>query len=311
MNIKTAVANSQVVKNNKQSNEELNVVDRDYTIYHDYLIQQVLTPFYDKRFEKLSKLKLKDVIKRKNPYLFKAKNIELAQDLVASIITAFLSSQEETIFGNLLEGFAIHISQSLYGGFKSKLNSVDLEFQRNETYYIVGIKSGTNWGNSAQISKMKDNFKKAKQLLIKQGITSNIVAINGCMYGKDSNPLKEDLKDPDKTYFKYAGQEFWEFISGDANLYQEMIVPIGEEAKKKDEIFQSTLNAKVNEMTFEFIQYFTINGHIDWIRLVDYVSKKGDFKLEPISQQMTLELEAGDSDLEEPLDLADALDFEE
>ncbi|MBD2202589.1 DNA methylase [Calothrix sp. FACHB-1219] len=311
MNIKTAVANSQVVKNNKQSNEELNVVDRDYTIYHDYLIQQVLTPFYDKRFEKLSKLKLKDVIKRKNPYLFKAKNIELAQDLVASIITAFLSSQEETIFGNLLEGFAIHISQSLYGGFKSKLNSVDLEFQRNETYYIVGIKSGNNWGNSDQISKMKDNFKKAKQLLIKQGITSNIVAINGCMYGKDSNPLKEDLKDPDKTYFKYAGQEFWEFISGDANLYQEMIVPIGEEAKKKDEIFQSTLNAKVNEMTFEFIQYFTINGHIDWIRLVDYVSKKGDFKLEPISQQMTLELEAGDSDLEEPLDLADALDFEE
>jgi site-specific DNA-methyltransferase (cytosine-N4-specific) len=198
----------------------------------------------------------------------------------------------------------------LYGGYKSKLNSVDLEFERDETYYIVGIKSGTNWGNSDQISKMKDNFKKAKQSLRNKGVISNIVAVNGCMYGKDSHPFKEDI-DVDKTYFKYAGQEFWEFISEDTNLYQEMIVPIGEEAKRKDEVFKSTLDAKVNEMTFEFMQYFTINGRIDWIKLVDYVSKKGDFKLEAVSQQMTLELEERDSDLEETLDLADALDFEE
>ncbi|WP_199335740.1 PmeII family type II restriction endonuclease [Nostoc sp. FACHB-110] len=310
LNIKTAVSHTQILNNSNQNHEELNVAGSNSEIYHDYLIRYVLTPFYDKRFEKLSKLRLKDVLKRKNPYLFKAKNIERAQDFVDSIITAFLSSQEETIFGNLLEGFAIHIAETLYGGFKSKLNSIDLEFSRDENYYIVGIKSGTNWGNSDQISKMKDNFKKARQFLIKQGVTSNIIAVNGCMYGKDSNPLKKDV-DTDKTYFKYAGQEFWEFISENPNLYQEMIVPIGEEAKKKDELFKSTLDAKVNEMTFEFMQYFTSNGRIDWIKLVDYVSKKGDVKLEPISQQLTLELEARDSDLEEPLDLADALDFEE
>ncbi|WP_427158609.1 PmeII family type II restriction endonuclease [Aliinostoc sp. HNIBRCY26] len=310
MNIKATVINTQLMANHHQYHEELNVADQNYQIYHNYLIQHVLTPFYDKRFEKLSKLKLRNVLKRKNPYLFKAKNIERAQDFVDSIITAFLSSQEETIFGNLLEGFAIYISESLCGGFKSKLNSVDLEFERNGTYYIVGIKSGTSWGNSDQISKMKDNFKKARQSLRNQGITSNIIAVNGCMYGKDSSPFKEDV-DTDKTYFKYAGQEFWEFISEDANLYQEIIVPIGEEAKKKDEIFKSTLDAKVNEMTFEFMQYFTTKGRIDWIKLVDYVSKKGDVKLAAISQQMTLELEDRDADLEETLDLADALDFEE
>ncbi|MBU7583426.1 MAG: DNA methylase [Nostoc sp. TH1S01] len=310
LNIKTAVSHTQVLNNSNQKHEELNVAGSNSEIYHDYLIKYVLTPFYDKRFEKLSKLKLKDVLKRKNPYLFKAKNIERAQDFVDSIITAFLSSQEETIFGNLLEGFAIHIAETLYGGCKSKLNSIDLEFSRDENYYIVGIKSGTNWGNSDQISKMKDNFKKARQFLIKQGITSNIIAVNGCMYGKDSNPFKNDI-DADKTYFKYAGQEFWEFISENPNLYQEMIVPIGEEAKKKDELFKSTLDAKVNEMTFEFMQYFTRNGRIDWIKLVDYVSKKGNVKLEAVSQQLSLELEGRDSDLEEPLDLADALDFEE
>ncbi|WP_264082453.1 PmeII family type II restriction endonuclease [Nostoc sp. CENA543] len=152
MNITAIVMNTQLMTNRHQYHEELNVADQNYQIYHDYLIQHVLTPFYDKRFEKLRNLKLKNVLKRKNPYLFKAKNIERAQDFVDSIITAFLSSQEETIFGNLLEGFAIYISESLYGGFKSKLNSVDLEFERNGTYYIVGIKSGTSWGNSDQIS---------------------------------------------------------------------------------------------------------------------------------------------------------------
>lgn len=68
---------------------------------------------------------------------------------------------------------------------------------------------------------------------------NEIIAVNGCMYGKDRNPLKKDV-DPDKSYFKYAGQEFWNFISEDDNLYQEMIVPIGEEAKKKDERFKAT-----------------------------------------------------------------------
>lgn len=77
-----------------------------------------MNPFYDKRFEKLRQLQIRDIIKRKNPYLFKAKNIELAGEFVKSIVDAFLSSQEETIFGNLLEGFAIYISETLYGGVK-------------------------------------------------------------------------------------------------------------------------------------------------------------------------------------------------
>jgi hypothetical protein len=75
----------------------------------------------------------------------------LAQDLVKGIVDAYLISQEETMFGNLLEGFAIFVSGKFYGGFKSKLKSVDLEFERDETYYIVGIKSGIYWGSVAKI----------------------------------------------------------------------------------------------------------------------------------------------------------------
>ncbi|VXD21931.1 DNA methylase N-4/N-6 domain protein [Planktothrix serta PCC 8927] len=273
----------------------LTMSQKNYQIYNDYLINQVLTPFYNKRFEKLNNLKLKDILKRKNPYLFKAKNIELAGDFVKSIVDAFLSSQEETIFGHLLEGFAIYISETLYSGFKSTLNSVDLEFEREGNYYIVGIKSGINWGNSDQINRMKDNFKKAKARLRDQGKTCDIIAVNGCIYGKDKNPLKTD-QDPDKTYYKYAGQDFWNFISEDDSLYQQMIVPIDIEAQKKDEIFKTIYSSKINQMTQEFMRDFMKDNQIDWVKLVDYVSKREKTHLDPAIEQLSLDLELGDSE---------------
>jgi hypothetical protein len=174
-------------------------MSKRYKDYHHYLREHVMTPFYVKRLETLHKLKLHDVLKRKNPYLFKAKNVELAGDLSKGIVDAYLSSQEETLFGNLLEGFAIYVSHNLYGGFKSTRKSLDLEFTRGETYYIVGIKSGIYWGNSDQINTLKSNFKRAREELRSEGVKSQIVAVNGCIYGKDANPLKIDA-DEDKNY---------------------------------------------------------------------------------------------------------------
>jgi hypothetical protein len=244
-----------------------------YQAYYDYLAEHVITPFYRKRFADLQSLNLNNVLKRKNPYLFKAKNIELAGDLVKGIVDAYLSSQEETIFGNLLEGFAIFVSARLDGGFKSQRKSLDLEFRRDCKYYIVGIKSGPAWGNSDQINRMKDNFKVAKIALRADGVIDEIVAVNGCIYGKDRNPLKRD-SDPDKTYFKYCGQDFWEFVSKDPALYREIIVPIDKEAKQKDENFKKAYYAKINEMTEDFIQNFMTAHQIDWVKLVDFVSRR-------------------------------------
>jgi len=247
----------------------------NYTAYYQYLATEVVSPFYDKRLENLKSLKLVNVLKRKNPYLLKAKNIELAGDLIKSMVDAFLSSQEETIFGNLLEGFAIYVSSGLNGGLKSKLKSIDLEFERNGIYYVVGIKSGINWGNSDQITTMQNNFKLARAILREQGVSVEIQAINGCIYGRDRSPFKAN-SDPDKNYYKYAGQEFWQFISGDDNLYREIITPIDREARYKDETFKQVYSAKINEMTEDFMKLFITDHQIDWIKLIDFVSKKGE-----------------------------------
>ena len=60
--------------------------------------------FHAARLEGLKKIKLRQILKRKNPYLFKAKNIVDAHDLVKTLLDAHLSSQEETMFGNFWRG---------------------------------------------------------------------------------------------------------------------------------------------------------------------------------------------------------------
>ncbi len=242
-----------------------------------YISETVMKPFYEIRLAKLTALDLHSILKRKNPYLFKAKNIETSGDLVKYILDAFLSSQEETIFGNLLESLAIFICEKVYKGHKAEqgvLKSVDLEFIRDGKYYIVGIKSGPNWGNKDQVDRMKFNFRFAKKLLRKKGIENEIVAVNGCIYGKDNNPFKED-KNPEESYYKLCGEEFWELVSGDRELYKKIILPLEKEAKKRGEHFSEIYASKSNEMIKEFSDNFlTKKGLIDWEKIIDFVSKK-------------------------------------
>ncbi len=249
----------------------------DYDSLYQYIEDFVVAPFYQKRTEKLETLRLESILKRKNPYLFKAKNIQTAGDFAEDLLNAHLSSQEETIFGDLLEGLAIHINAKIYGGRKAEQNiykSVDLIFDKNNVRYIVGIKSGPFWGNADQKSTMKNNFKKAKKLIREEGWTGRIVAINGCIYGKDHKPLKANKKDPQKSYYKYCGQEFWQFVSGDKQLYQTIIVPLDKEVKKRDDAFKELCAATVNILTKDLLDNFSSKGLLNWPKILDYVSKK-------------------------------------
>jgi site-specific DNA-methyltransferase (cytosine-N4-specific) len=254
-----------------------------YQDYYNFLAERVVTPFYYERLMYLRcNMSLKYILSRKNPYLLKAKNISSPDELVRSVVDSFMFSQEETMFGNKLEAFAVYVSGKLFGGFKSELPSIDLEFERDGEYFIVGIKSGINWANSDQINRMKDNFKVARKYLSEEkGITKPIVAVNGCIYGKDAKPFKENKTDEDKSYYKFAGQDFWQFVSGDSELYREIIKPIEEEARERDAEFKQTFDGKINNMVKEFSNIFLdADGLIDWLKIVEYISRRGKTEIE-------------------------------
>lgn len=225
-------------------------------------IEQNIPAFHQRRVESLVGLELDKVLKRKNPYLFKAKNINTAGGLVKAILDAHLSSQEETIFGAFLESVAIQACSIALGGIKSSTEGIDLEFTQNDARYIVSIKSGPNWGNSSQIKKMKQNFRTAKIVLRQNGAVKNVIAVNGCCYGRDNKPDKGD-------YFKYCGEQFWALISGEANLYLDLIEPLGHKAKLRNDEFQIEYDKVTNRFTKLFIdEYCLPDGSIDWEKIV-------------------------------------------
>lgn len=230
-------------------------------------VEENIGTFHKKRIAGLSELKLKKVLCKKNPYLFKAKYILTAQDIIKSLTDAFISSQEETIFGDWLEGLAIFINKQVYGGRKSGIPGIDLEFDKDGIRYIVTIKSGPNWGNSSQISKLLADFRTAKKTLRTSNSQLNIVAVNGCCYGKESSIDKGE-------YFKYCGQKFWEFVSNDSDLYIKIIEPLGHEAKERNDDFMISYSQMINKFTKEFANEFCkASGEIDWNKLLKFNSE--------------------------------------
>ncbi len=230
-------------------------------------VEQNIGEFHSRRIASLRSLRLKQVLKRKNPYLFKAKYIQDAHDLVKLLLDAHLSSQEETIFGKFLEKLAIFVCSQVYGGRKSSAEGIDLEFRQGETLYLISVKSGPNWGNSSQVKRMVDNFKKAQRILRTGQNNIRVQAINGCCYGIDQQPDKGD-------YLKLCGQAFWEFISGNERLYLDIIEPLGHCARERNQAFQQEYARIVNLFTQDFIQDFCADGAIDWEKLVRFNSGK-------------------------------------
>lgn len=229
-------------------------------------VEEHIGTFHKKRIESINSLKLNRVLKRKNPYLYKAKNLLTAQEIVEGLVSAHISSHEETIFGDWLEGLAIFINQKVYGGRKSGIPGIDLEFDQDGIRYIVNIKSGPNWGNSSQIAKMRDDFVKAKRTLRTTNSGLRITAVNGCCYGKDHNPDKGD-------YYKYCGQLFWSFISNNSDLYTQLIEPLGHKARDKNAEFDESYSKMINRFTCEFAKNFCdCSGQIQWEKLVHFNS---------------------------------------
>lgn len=230
-------------------------------------VEQNIGEFHKRRASSLQTLKLSQVLKRKNPYLFKAKNVNDAHDLVKLLLDAHFSSQEEAIFGEFLEKLAIFVCGKVFGGRKSIAEGIDLEFVRDDVLYVVAIKSGPNWGNSSQIRKMVDNFRQAKRILRTGNPKANIQAVNGCCYGQESQPDKGD-------YLKLCGQEFWEFISGNDRLFVDIVEPLGYQAKERNEEFLAEYTRILNLFTQEFMEGFCVQGVIDWENLVRFNSGK-------------------------------------
>lgn len=227
-------------------------------------IATALDAFYSSLISKVNALNVKQVMKRKNPYLFRAKSMNGAAQIVDVIMAAFVSSSEETIFGNV---FFEPIATVAAQGQKALAEGVDIMVERDNTIYAIAVKSGTSVFNADSRKKQEQNFMAASKLA--QQAKKRFVPIVGYGYGKK----KPSAKALPKFYQELAGQDFWTELTGDDQFYIKLIRLMDKLPEKYVEDFDTAYQRAANRLVKEFtIEFCLEDGTIDWEKLVKFNS---------------------------------------
>lgn len=229
-------------------------------------IAEALESFYKSLIAKIDSININDIIKSKNPYLYRAKAMNKAHDIINSILQAFVSSSEETIFGNVFfEPLAIAASN----GKKSLAEGVDIDISDDSAklQYAIAVKSGTSVFNADSKKRQADNFARARRLAV-QG-HYNFYAIVGYAYGTK----QESDRGSAKIYIELAGEEFWTMLTGDKDFYKKIITFMGELPEKYVDDYNVSYDKACNRLVRDFSREFcNEDGSIDWEKLVDFNS---------------------------------------
>lgn len=228
----------------------------------EVFIAEEIARFYQMRLEKVQQFRLRDLLKHRNPYLFRVKDILAAQDLTENLMDAVLSSYEETILGDRLEAIAIRACERVYRGQKSPANGLDLDFTRDGVRYLVSVKSGKNWGNSSQHKQQNRNFQEAVRIVRQSKYVGQVVCILGICYG---GAKRKD----DGIKVQLCGQDFWELVSGEPEFYKDLLESIGKAAKEHNQAYREEKSKLINRVTKEILTDFALSdGSLDWGKIL-------------------------------------------
>ena len=224
-------------------------------------IAQALETFYANLIAKID-----EIMKRKNPYLYRAKAMQNAAEIVESVLTAFVSSSEETIFGNcFFEPIAIAASN----GNKALAEGIDIMIQDKgeNTMYAIAVKSGPSVFNADSKKRQEQNFMAASKLA--QQAKARYEAYVGYCYGKK----KDSGRGKPKMYQELAGKKFWTELTGDEEFYKKIITYMGTLPEQYVAQYQESYNKAANRLVREFSNDFCKeDGSIDWEKLVEFNS---------------------------------------
>lgn len=178
------------------------------------------------------------------------------------MLDAFLSSSEETKFGEILEEIAIAVCRVSRQGRKSGITGVDIEYDLDSERTLIQIKSSRKWGNADQHKKLVDDFQSATRV-IRQGSHINVRCIEGICYGPS------EVKDRG-THLRLIGTEFWEDLCGWRDAGRYILSVIGEHAGNGLHELRSRAVQDLADC-FQHAGVSSEDGLIDWGRYFDLV----------------------------------------
>jgi hypothetical protein len=229
------------------------------------LIVERLADFYRRRMHRLEKLKLRDILKRKNPYLFKAVGALNANEIVEGILLAYLSSSDEGIFG---DAFFEPVAKAVSGGVVSPSEGVDIAVETPTAYKAISVKSGPNPYNSSQRKRQDDEFRALRHRLAKLGKQFDPILGHACGRQRPK-PTKSKV-----NFRDLSGQAFWQELTGDPDFYLKLVRLMETKVVSKHRAeYERAWNNAVNRYVREFTNDFCDgSGAVEWEKLVKFNS---------------------------------------
>ena len=231
--------------------------------YDEAAVGAALTEFYQSLTSALDNINVDKILKRKNPYLYRAKGVNGAAQIVSGILSAYVSSSEETIFGNV---FFEPVAPALSGGQKAVTEGVDITVDKNNAIYSIAVKSGVSVFNADSRKRQEQNFQSAQKRA--QQAKKAFIPVVGYGYGrKRIKPGKE------KFYLELAGKDFWHWLTGDPDFYTKIVRFMGTRPDEYAERFAKSYANAENRLLREFtVKYCKEDGSIDWDILIRFNS---------------------------------------
>lgn len=234
-------------------------------------VGRLLEVLYGKRFAALGRLSLAKLL-NKNPYLYRALGIADPGELIMQMMIAFVSSSDETIFGNdFVEPLAIFAARNAtFVGADDRTVTVgagagqDIAIETANSYLAISVKSSKNIFNS-QSSKGQSSEFSALQARLKK-LNKAFRPIIGYGYGR-KRALKQSAVE------RVAGQVFWQLLSGEVNFYLRISSAMEAFAGTHGDLYKAAFEQKNRQLLREFmINFVDLEGDIHWDVVVAFNS---------------------------------------
>ncbi len=197
-----------------------------------------------------------------NPYELSV-NCDSIESLIEFVLTSHKQTSSKTIWGNYLETIALAISKIIINGYKSNEECTDIEWFCDGVKHYRGWKSSPKWCNADQkraVNLKENELKNTEDFGSYKILTS---------YGKTTKRITTN------SFVQLSGQDAWEEISNDDELYNKIMVGI---ELNRNIIRQFLENIYVSDrekiITWMKNNFLNDDGTINFIKINKYVSSR-------------------------------------
>ena len=220
------------------------------------IVDEFQRVFVDSVTSKLDKLTMKELARRKNPYLYRATGVSTCKEYVDRAFQEYTATMRGNYFGNFFES----VARILSGGTKPVgTGEIDLEVQREGELFLYAIKSGASGHNaSSGTSARNDLDAVGNQRTIAGFIVHKRIAY---AYGRRRTHEKDGIE-------KMTSKAFWAEMSGDDDFYVKFL----EVAALLSPLFQADMDAPYERLLAEAHELFCEDEVIQWDKVIRLVS---------------------------------------